>query len=77
MATFINQWSLLQAFVAKLAKSSNLKTVKEKNVDIQSDRTCMLCLVCNIFFLEAIQNWMCSFKLQIILLKCGNMKSMV
>jgi len=77
MATFINQRSLFQAFVAKLANSSTLKIVKEKNVNIQSDRTCMLCLVFNIFFLEAIQNWMCYFKLQIVLLKFGNMKSML
>jgi len=77
MATFINQQSLLQAFVAKLANSSNLKTVKEKHVNIQSDRTCMLYLVFNIFFLEAIQNWMCSFKLKIVLLEFGNMKSML
>jgi len=73
MATFINQWSLLEAFVAKPANSINLKIVKEKYINIQSDRTYMLCLVFNISFLEATQNWMCSFKLKITLLKFGNM----
>ena len=50
MATFINQQSLLQAFVTKLAYSSDLKIVKEKYNIIQSDTTYMLCLVINIFF---------------------------
>jgi len=43
MATFINQWSLLQAFVAKLANSSNLKIGKEKYINIQSNNMYVVC----------------------------------